>query len=111
MNRILFAAARGARVQVLGKNINEFWWNTLDFSKMHSHDYRIHPEDAHLEYGPISTELRKEALSEFWSARWIVADAFVQDYISDYDADVIHNFTDSRTFLLLLSEALADEGM
>jgi hypothetical protein len=110
MSRILFAAARGARVQVLGKNISEHWWNTLDFGKMHSHTYRIHPEDAHLQYGPISTALREIAEDYSWNPSWEhYAAHAVEDRFTLLDRQ--HCETDYPLFYLFLAEFLADEGM
>ena len=61
MSRILFAAARGARIQVMYQRV----WIPLTHISLepNAHAYHIHPEDAHLEYGPISTLLREMALT------------------------------------------------
>ena len=111
MDRLLFAAARGARIQ------NEFhnWsnggndWREADLNRLVG--ARIHPEDEHLQYGPISTALREKA--EFGpldnetllngSIKWY---APVQK--DEYGiTDPFHR----SLFLLILAEALADEGM
>jgi len=56
MSRLLFAAARGARIQV---RVFEFdkWINTPGI-RFGNHDvYRIHPDDEHLQYGQISSRV------------------------------------------------------
>jgi hypothetical protein len=59
MSRLLFAAARGARIQALDKNLGAILSShaPLELSN-DKRPYRIHPDDAHLQYGPISTALR-----------------------------------------------------
>ena len=88
-----FAAARGARLRIF------------------EYETRIHPDDAHLGYGPISTALREMAEQYTYAKCW-------QDQIADAVAD---EFTDHYTlrdcepdyplFYLFLAEFLADEGM
>ena len=90
MSRILFAAARGARIQIFVA------------------ETRIHPDDAHLQYGPISTALLKLAEDDSWnpseerSLAIAVARQF-QVYFGDEP--------DYPLFYLFLAEFLADEGM
>ena len=85
-----FAAARGARIQIFVA------------------ETRIHPDDAHLQYGPISTALLKLAEDDSWnpseerSLAIAVARQF-QVYFGDEP--------DYPLFYLFLAEALADEGM
>jgi hypothetical protein len=68
---------------------------------------RIHPDDEHLQYGPISTELRDYALGlpltgTCWIARLLL----------HIDGDIYALSPNDRyVFLLLMAEALADEGM
>jgi len=70
MSRLLFAAARGARIEppqsyvyhlgyILG-GVTQYtvYWKLLD-----DEDCRIHPDDEHLQYGPISTALREIGLT------------------------------------------------
>ena len=53
MSRLLHAAARGARIEAL----YSWGWGTSVFSLTDSsYHYRIHPDDEHLQYGPISAE-------------------------------------------------------
>ena len=71
--------------------------------------YRIHPADAHLAYGPISTALREMAADDSWkpgSYRVLAvaaANAF-QVYLGGVREDY-------PLFYLFLAEFLADEGM
>lgn len=56
--RLLSAAGRGARVQYW--DLTKGRWLQKPFLVPCSAELsRIHPEDAHLQYGPISTELRR----------------------------------------------------
>ena len=62
--RLLVAASRGARVQTHYHDDRPTWRSTgVIYS--HAEDcgipQRIHPEDTHLQYGPVSTELRRRA--------------------------------------------------
>ena len=85
--------------------------------------YRIHPNDTHFQYGPVSTELRSAAelvrdgtyLQDVLGRYGCVA---VDDYVGNSDefghcwdtamrADALHK----SLFLLILSEALAEEGL
>ena len=106
MSRLLHAAARGARVEwktVFGA------WKVADYIDVtQSYPQRIHPDDAHLQYGPISTALLKLAKDDSWnpseerSLAIAVARQF-QVYFGDEP--------DYPLFYLFLAEALADEGM
>ena len=107
MSRILFAAAREARIEVLYQRV---WIPLTHISlTLNPYTYRIHPEDAHLEYGPISTALREMAADDSWkpgSYRVLAvaaANAF-QVYLGGVREDY-------PLFYLFLAEFLADEGM
>ena len=68
MSRILFAAARGARIQVMYLSK----WIPLTHLSLVPNSYayrRIHPDDEHLQYGPISTALREMAEDYSWNPR------------------------------------------
>ena len=105
MSRILFAAARGARIKVLYQRV---WIPLTHISlTLNPYTYRIHPEDAHLGYGPISTALRNDAL------RLLPNDSNWFSALSLHSDGDLHSLspTDRSMFLLLLAEAVADEGM
>ena len=108
MSRLLFAAARGARImsQNLEAPLSLIWINnTIE------HDY-IHPDDEHLQYGPISTALREMAqrtdeLFVELGPTVTYIDWSVDMEEDDGEADAFHQ----SLFLLILAEALADEGL
>ena len=124
MSRLLHAAARGARIQALDKNLGAILSShaPLELSN-DKRPYRIHPDDEHLQYGPISTELRKAA--ENIAEKMYLQDllghfgiAAIDDYLSRSDEfgycwDKAMNATamQKQLFLLILAECLADEGM
>jgi hypothetical protein len=104
MSRLLFAAARGARIEAEWKGV---WSGVGGIHFIPKFNYRIHPADAHLQYGPISTEVRNYALGlpltgTCWFARLALH--------SDGDLHALSP-NDRYVFLLLVAEALADEGM
>ena len=113
MSRLLHAAARGARIQ----EQRQFGSKWVDTVCIVIPDYevtpqRIHPDDAHLQYGPISTALRKNAKS--FDARHTSGLPYVEGYFiftnaeaDCLDADELHR----SLFLLILAEALAEEGL
>ena len=107
MNRLLFAAARGARIEVkaLGR------WTGSEFislGEFTTYPYRIHPEDEHLQYGPISTALREVAIT----GNCEVADVpYCRVEIEREDGYWSGTREQRIVFLLILAEALADEGM
>ena len=113
MNQILMAAARGARVQ--RQDDRGFWVSTnvlLVEPVFDEVPKRVHPNDEHLRFGPISSELR-----EYDDRRVCIYDfdCRIQYYMHEYmypnevvwDCDAHHR----SLFLLILAEALADEGL
>ena len=107
MSRLLFAAARGARIQAWAGVLG--WRSTSLFGPWSCDDGdRIHPDDAHLQYGPISTALLKLAEDDSWnpseerSLAIAVARQF-QVYFGDEP--------DYPLFYLFLAEFLADSGL
>ena len=105
MSRILFAAARGARIQVMYKRV---WIPAVAVRTDDMYKYRIHPDDAHLGYGPISTALLKLAEDDSWNpseerALALAVARQFQVYFGDEP--------DFELFYLFLAEFLADKGM
>lgn len=133
MNRLLMAAARGARVQTIvdistncqcihcgGKNaFDEEERVTLNDNMV----LVAHPDDAAYLYGPISTELRTAAEN-------ITDKKYLQDLLGHYGIAAIDDYLSSsdefgycwdkamnapaiqkQLFLLILAESLADKGM
>ena len=115
MSRLLFAAARGARIKpprtymhsslrmVDGKAECKLYQHYVDDQGCY-----IHPDDAHLQYGPVSTELRKMSEDSSWNSSWgrYIARAFADEF-----SDIFGPATNYPLFYLILAEALADEGM
>lgn len=106
--RILHAAARGARIQ---------WCNGKEWepSPVYLDDeffYRIHPDDEHLQYGPISTALREfaEKGKEPYTLSGLLAlKAFLHE--CQYPFVLSSEWPHAQMLALILAEALADEGM
>ena len=86
-----FAAARGARLRIF------------------EYETRIHPDDAHLQYGPISTALREMAADDSWNPSFhrVLAIAAANAF-RVYFGGSRENYP---LFYLILAEFLADEGM
>ena len=116
MSRLLFAAARGARIQRLWFKMKDEPYNweqahCVTIAPESDYDWRIHPEYGHLQYGGISTALREIATTGNWSdtvyalmaKELLLYEMSIQ--IVGYEIDTI------ATFALILSEALADEGL
>ena len=114
MSRLLFAAARGARLQ----EQRQFGSEWVDTVCIVIPDYevtpqRIHPDDAHLQYGPISTALREMAEH----SRSDIRPSWEQG-LSNFAANEFTEYYDWQQckpdyplFYLILAEFLADEGM
>ena len=108
MSRLLFAAARGARIQTWAGVLG---WRSTNLFGPWSYDDgdRIHPDDEHLQYGPISTALREWAEDTTWkySSERVLAIAAANEF-QVYLGGVRENYP---LFYLILAEFLADEGM
>ena len=109
MSRLLFAAARGARIQALDKNLGAILSShaPLELSN-DKRPYRIHPDDSHLQYGPISTALREIALTGDYEDSTIPYFTFGIEREDNYWSSTEDQ---RRVFCLILAEFLADEGM
>jgi hypothetical protein len=112
MSRLLFAAARGAKIQTKWVDSGDSWQTSGQLVLVDDmRYYRIHPADEHLQYGPVSTALREMAEQYVYSTRW-------ENKIAEVAANEFTVYFDSRTgepdyplFYLFLAEFLADEGM
>mgnify|MGYP003645830922 CR=1 FL=1 len=110
MSRLLFAAARGARIQHdwCGEWINTGFYPVIEYARPH----RIHPDDAHLAYGPISTALRDLAMQGMVMEITTDWEFVARYYFMDIAWEKVPNDVEHRSFfLLILAEALADEGL
>jgi hypothetical protein len=105
MSRLLHAAARGARIEAEWKGV---WSGVAGIHFVPKFNYRIHPDDEHLAYGPISTALRDVAMTgdcgdyEIPYCRFVIEK---EDIYSESTED------ERSMFLLILAEALADSGL
>jgi hypothetical protein len=80
-------------------------------------EHRIHPDDKHLQYGPISTAMRALAVETHPPLGNVFYDSCAAAYAMflkpngfrdyEYSGEELHR----SLFLLILSEALADEGL
>jgi hypothetical protein len=114
MSRLLFAAARGARIEALDKNLG--WILSSHCPLAMSNDtrpYRIHPDDEHLAYGPVSTALRE--MAAYPPSIVEIIFPVQRHYLNVYKySDEMYMWADDlhkSLMLLLVAEALVDEGM
>ena len=108
MSRLLFAAARGARIEGSYHNWKSGgteWRETDDLNKFGN---RIHPDDEHLQYGPISTLLREMALTGECDGTDI---PYVRITLLTEEGYWKSNEDQQCVFCLILAECSADEGM
>jgi len=74
--------------------------------------YRIHPDDLHLQYGPISTALRERAATgEVAEAGLPYINGEFHCPVSEWREFLGCSQLHTSLFLLILAEALADEGL
>jgi hypothetical protein len=108
MSRLLHAAARGARIQCEDYGV----WSTVFavFFGKTKYTYRIHPDDAHLQYGPISTALREMAEDNSWNPRDAEERALALVVARQFQT-CLDDETDFELYYLFLAEALADSGL
>ena len=111
MSRLLHAAARGARIEALYPRK----WIPLTHISLVPNSYakRIHPDDEHLAYGPVSTALREMAEDHaLWKSKcwkWSIAIAAANEFNVYLDSRRVE--PDYPLFYLFLAEFLADEEM
>lgn len=110
-NPILLAAARGARIELLGRDLK---WHEANAAplKRHTFPYRIHPDDEHLRFGPISSALREmaETGKDPYTLMGLLAKVVV-NHERDFPLIFADEWDQNVLFLLILSEALAEEGL
>ena len=113
MSRLLFAAARGARIG--WQTFSGKWYPALSLTGVRSEcgqdAYRIHPDDAHLAYGPISTALREIAEDPKYNSSWeyYLANTAANEFTESFDSR--RGEPDYPLFYLILAEFLADSGL
>lgn len=107
IRRIKFAWARGARLLTTGRNPKPLdYAMALEFDQ----DYDIHPDDEHLQYGPISTALRNYVFGMDYDVNnWRKAIQFCYDELPDLNVPAYqHHWV---LLILFMIEYLADEGL
>jgi hypothetical protein len=119
--RLRFAHARGARIQIFCP-FHRAWETIGHRGQAEPEDqepswgadnlYRVHAEDAALEYGQISTALRSRAINPrpgfVYDAEEAALELFF-DWLIDSDGD--GDDFDVLMFELFVAEAMADEGL
>jgi hypothetical protein len=109
MSRLLFAAARGAKIQTKWVDSGDSWQTTGQLVLVDTmRYYRIHPDDEHLAYGPISTVLREVALTGDCEDSDI---PYVRVEFERVDGYWSSTEEQRRVFCLILAECLADSGL
>lgn len=122
-DRLKFAWARGARLETWRPygtfERREAHWSDLggwasSTSHMEHCQHRVHPDDAHLEYGPISSAMRDRAIydemsDEAAAGYLLVKDCVPRGIISLEEMDTAQ--TIMGMFALFAAEYLADEGL
>ncbi len=109
LQRLKFAYARGARIECQGYDTH--WYGAKAPAWNSRYCYRIHPDDAHLEYGELSTALRERTAMQY-TARTVAKTLFLMvDEIGSVDFFEFGNWFLSDLWDDICAEALADEGM
>ena len=110
MSRLLHAAARGARVQRYSIHVEE--WVVVPVGAYPSNQLRIHPDDEHLAYGPISSALREYARTGGWPTNyWALPASMMLKQHNEGCSFVPMKDETAVTLALILSEFAADEGL
>ena len=123
MSRLLHAAARGARIEYstyCHSSADGYEWvEGANLTRMRKlpEVYRIHPEDTHLAYGPISTALKVMALQRAYvNLREFPRFSIEAAMACKLDGNWTWRWQKQTPFerslaLLILAEALADSGL
>lgn len=116
--RLRFAAARKARIEARYPRDEVPQWQIAQTIPLNDYDsevdweYRIHPDDEHLQYGPISTVLRERVIQgDPWFEGFALAMNYVRYRWASYGFSYSSSLVDDLTTLLILAEFLADEGL
>lgn len=109
MSRLLFAAARGARIEFFSHDV---WLEKELWEFLPASVYRIHPDDSHLQYGPISTALREYAdtgKTQYTLTAMLAMATLYHE--KEYPFILASKWPHASMFALILAESLADEGL
>lgn len=117
--RMKFAWARGARIQLRTHEHSGIagLWSTCISRGIYMldpplYDYRIHPNDEHLQYGPLSTALRE--IVYFPPEKYTAMHRVALQTLVIYESDMGFYHDTSTEFAmaaLMLAEYFADEGL
>ena len=118
MSRLLHAAARGARIgwqPSSGKWLPVAWLTNVQ-SESRQVTYRIHPDDEHLQYGPISTALREIAKQpKTIHHKGVNLPHFGFTIFASSESELLEvlrcDWLTHSLFYLFLAEFLADSGL
>lgn len=115
-DRMKFAYARGARIEF--KVTDDRWGFAKDplWSCLRPSQWRVHPKDEHLLYGPLTSALRdsvmyvgEDAGQGEWD--WLIYDCQIQVHGEEWEwPDGIDPIV-SGMYTLFCAEALADMGV
>lgn len=118
-SRLKFAWARGARFQAqhAGVDVGGPWFDLelAYYDPDSTLSFRVHPHDAHLEYGPLSSALIDQATSitgmPFDPVMYLSAESFIRwALVENREVQVIDH--DEMIMLkLFYAEYLADQGL
>jgi hypothetical protein len=116
---LCLAASRGARMQFNPMSIHghdQGWvlWRGVIKDYAEQGRLRIHPQDKHFRFGPISKALHEAAKEPpEYLQQAVLIDPFFYPCWNFYDSiDYDEADRDTRsTFLLLMAEAIASEGL
>jgi hypothetical protein len=121
MSRLLHAAARGARIQSQWRDAHtptyQKWQTNNQFVFIDSmRHYRIHPDDEHLQYGPISTALREIAKQpKTIHHKGVNLPHFGFTIFASSESELLEvlrcDWLTHSLFYLFLAEFLADSGL
>ena len=111
LQRLQFAWARGAKIQWLDRDDGKYgvWYYRPLPAWDENHKYRIHPDDEHLAYGPLSAALIDSARHEVAEPLGIAALEVATLMYSDRQET--GSYDDWVFFYLFVAELLADEGL
>ena len=114
MERLLYAAARGATLQYYNP---QYEWVTTDRrpAKDESVSWRIAPRHSYLQYGPISKALIELAVLQPAKIEWVFTPPYLLSYLEgevEEAVSVALATPNTRViFLLLVAEFYADMGL
>ena len=114
MNTLLMAVARGARVQQNDQYDGLGEWADVRYGVATDVLWqRIHPDDDHFRFGPISTALREWAMGDRTPYPITTSESMARIFLLESLSDTFILLDDGhrRLHLLILSEALAEEGL